>query len=73
MPMNNDRTTIHIGSVATNSAARPEGTLCSAQCSEPWPTKKNMKPSTALLTHSRRVGRYPRTRAHSSNTDPAVR
>jgi hypothetical protein len=48
---------IQSGSVATSSAARPDGTTCSAQCSEPWLMKKNRNPRIALPYQSLFVGR----------------
>src|SRR5438552_17914144 len=37
--------TMNIGSVAVSTAARPEPTYCSAQCSVPCPTRKISQPT----------------------------
>ena len=38
--------------VATSSVATPDGTVCSAQCSVPWPMRKNSTATTTLARHS---------------------
>ena len=61
-----------IGSVATTSAATPDGIECSAQTSPPEPQTKSRKPVTAAPPHSRRDGRgVPEASAQTYITTPA--
>src|SRR5580692_2029589 len=71
-PIIQPSTRINIGSVAISSAARPEPTYCSAQCSEPWPIRKNCAPNANPATHCCRVGRNPRQWAQLSMIAPAI-
>jgi hypothetical protein len=52
----NSKTTIHSGVMATTSAARPDGTNCSAQDTAPLPIVSRSAPTIAVLIHWRRVG-----------------
>ena len=61
------------GSMAMTSAATPEGTFNSAQCSSPWLTKKKRKPRTRPARHPWRVGRSPFHSAHPRRMEPATR
>src|SRR5882724_10910528 len=51
--------TSHSDTVATSSAAIPDGTVCSAQLTPPFPTNSNMKPVTAAVHQCAFVGRIP--------------
>ena len=51
---------IQRASLATNNAANPDDTCCSAQCRLPCPTKKKSAPTTAPATQCSRRGRNPR-------------
>src|SRR5579859_1148449 len=62
-----------IGSLAISSEARPEGTFCSAQCSEPCPRRKKKTPMTMLARICAQVGRKRLTRHQASKIEPAVR
>src|SRR5258708_40218619 len=57
-------TRMNMASVAITSAASPEPTYCSAQCSVPWPTRKNKPPNAHPAIQFCRVGRNPRSQAH---------
>jgi hypothetical protein len=62
-----------IGSVAMSKAATPEGTVCSAQCRVPCPTRKKRKPTIRLARHWANVGRFPCDNPHANRIDPAIR
>jgi hypothetical protein len=63
---------MNIGSVAISSAASPDATYCSAQCSVPCPIKKKSAPNPNPAIHCCRVGRNPRHQAHVSMIPPAI-
>ncbi len=69
--------TIHRGTVATSSAAIPEGTVRSAHTTMPLPPRRSAPPTMAADRHWRRVGRSPsrspRRIAHAYRMAPATR
>src|SRR5580658_5217255 len=71
-PIIQPSTRMNIGSVAISSAAKPEPTYCSAQCSVPWPMRKKNAPKINPATHCCRVRRNPRSHAHTSMIAPAI-
>ncbi len=65
--------TSHSDTVATSNAAIPEGTVCSAQLTPPFPTNSNMKPVTAAVHQCAPVGRILLFRRKTPySTSPAV-
>ena len=58
---------------AITSAATPEGTFCSAQCSVPCPTRKNRNPSKRPARQASLLGRSPFRHAHASRIAPAIK
>ena len=71
-PIIQPSTRMNIGSVAISSAASPDATYCSAQCSVPCPIKKKSAPNPNPAIHCCRVGRNPRHQAHVSMIPPAI-
>jgi hypothetical protein len=66
--------TIQIGTVATSTAARPDGTCCSDHTTPPLPPRKSRPPVTTAHVQFVRVGvGAPRARAHAYSTAPATR
>src|ERR1700742_158812 len=55
--LNQSMITIQSDTVATNSAATPDGTRPSASQSPPFPTASKRNPVTVVLRHSAHVGR----------------
>jgi hypothetical protein len=51
--------TIHSVTVATSSAAIPDGTVCSAQHTPPFPTISSSTPVIAAVLQCSAVGRMP--------------
>ncbi|MER3544920.1 MAG: hypothetical protein C4311_10070 [Chloroflexota bacterium] len=65
---------IHKGEVAINTAARPEGTICSAQTTPPFPPSNSNAPTIAVLRHWNPWGRgTPCNRIQAYSTAPAMR
>src|SRR5882724_9588026 len=65
--------TSHNDTVATKSAAIPEGTVCSAQLTPPFPINSSIKPVTAAVHQCAPVGRIPVFRRKTAySTSPAV-
>ena len=71
-PMAAPSAKIHRGSLATRSAAKPEDTYCSAQCREPWPTRKKRAPRAEPAIQCSRRGRKPRDHAMANRINPAT-
>src|ERR1700757_1520009 len=69
-PSDHARTRMNIGSLAMSSPAKPDPTYCSAQCSDPCPTKKNNAPTMIPEIQLARVGRNPRVHAHARRIPP---
>jgi hypothetical protein len=66
--------TIHSVTVATSSAAIPDGTVCSAQHTPPFPTISSSTPVIAAVLQCSAVGRMPvRHRKSGYNTNPTER
>src|SRR6516225_10274747 len=52
-------TTSHSETIVTSKAVTPEGTICSAQLTPPFPTNSNRQPVTAADFQFAAVGRTP--------------
>src|SRR5215469_9809148 len=85
LPLNNEAFQCHclaaaaesrktqMGSLAISNEARPEGTFCSAQCSDPWPIRKKKTPMMMLARICAQVGRKRLARHQTRRMEPAVR
>jgi hypothetical protein len=65
--------TIHRVTVATSSAAIPDGTVCSAQHTPPFPTHSSNTPETAAVFHCLAVGLAPVFHLSIGYSNPTAR